>query len=137
MRLLSWLGLVLFFLLCLGYFFYGLQPVAASPSSCVDCPIIPSEPMQFKITKGETFRKIGARLSQESLIRSITVFKFYSLLVGKAQKFQPGLYALSSAMSVPQIVNAFTAGKGDVTVVIPEGFAVKDIDKTLQTAGVF
>lgn len=139
MRLLSWLGLVLFFLLCLGYFFYSLQPVSGMPlvkdATATSTEI--SAPAQFKILKGETFRGIGARLSQQELIRSITVFKFYALIAGRAQKFQPGLYTLSRSMSVPQIVDILTAGgKSDVTVTIPEGYTVKDIDAALRTAGV-
>ncbi|MDO8557457.1 MAG: endolytic transglycosylase MltG [Candidatus Jorgensenbacteria bacterium] len=140
MRLLSWLGLVLFFLLCLGYFFYSLQPVAGMSSvkgEVIATSTPASAPMQFKITKGETFRRIGADLSQQNLIRSITVFKFYSLLAGRAQKFQPGLYTLSRSMSIPQIVDVLTeGGKNDVTVTIPEGYTAKDIDTTLRASGV-
>ncbi len=113
-------------ILFLAYFFYGLQPSAAKSGSAV-----------FEIAKGESFREIGARLSQEGLIKSITVFKLYSLLTGKAGRFQPGAYVLTDAMSVPQIVGAFTSGGANVTgVTIVEGTTLKDVDAALATAHV-
>ncbi len=126
LRILVVLGGILVFILFLGYFFYGLQPSLAKSGSVV-----------FEITKGESFREIGARLSQDSLIKSITVFKLYSLLTGKAGRFQPGAYVLSDTMSVPSIVGTFTAGGANVTsVTIVEGATLKDIDAALAAAHV-
>lgn len=144
-RLLSWLGIVLFFLLALGYFFYGLQPVSSGVGR--DSVVISTSTsttlstsagaIQFKITKGESFKNIGSRLSQKSLIRSISVFKLYSFIIGKAHTFQPGAYTLSETMSIPQIIDILTVGgANDVTVTIPEGYSLRDIDATLHDAGV-
>ncbi len=121
---------MLFFLLFLGYFFYGLQPVMAREGG-------KEGSVEVVITKGESFKDIGSRLSQDELIKSISVFKIYSFIVGKAHMFQPGVYTLSGTMSVPQIVDILTeGGKNDVTVTIPEGYTVKDIDATLISSGV-
>jgi len=93
--------------------------------------------MSFEIEKGEGFKLIGSRLSQESLIKSIAVFKTYALLTGNARKFLPGRYELSPSMSVPEIIATLTrGGRSDVFVTIPEGSTVKDIDLTLSEAGV-
>lgn len=120
------LGLAIVLLLGLGYFFYSLQPTFAKDT-----------PIEFKISKGESFRSIGARLSQHSLIKSISVFKFYSFLTGRATRFQPGIYELGYGMSVPQIVSHIsTGGENEVRVTIPEGSTVKDIDYLLSKAGV-
>jgi len=136
-RLLSWSGIVLFFLLALGYFFYGLQPASANITKQTDVFNQNSNSIQFVIKKGESFKEIGSHLSQDSLIKSISVFKIYSFIVGKAHTFQPGVYTLSGTMSVPQIVDILTAGNtNDVTVTIPEGYTLKDIDETLSAAGV-
>ena len=125
-RVLVVLGVVMVALLGVAYFFYGLGPNADEAS-----------PQSFTIAKGEGFRTIGADLSQESLIKSITVFKLYSLLAGEAQKFKPGVYTLSGAMSVPQIVSILTENqRNDVLVTIPEGMTLRDIDATLAEAGV-
>lgn len=121
------LGMVIILLIGLGCFFYGLQPILTE-----------SVPVEFKIAKSESFRSIGARLSQQSLIRSIGVFKLYSLLVGRAGKFQPGIYEISSEMSVPRIVGKLTVGgANEIRVTIPEGLTVKDIDTLLVETGVF
>ena len=127
-RFLFALGIIIFLILIVGYFFYALQPTLGPDSEEVD----------FKITKGESFRNIGARLSQMSLIKSIAVFKFYSLLVGKAQNFQPGIHKLDFGMSVPTIVSELAkAGKNEVTVTVPEGSTMRDITEILTQAGVF
>ncbi len=109
-----------------AYFFYGLQPSFATTT-----------PVKFVVQKGEGFKEIGAELSRNSLIRSITVFKVYSFLTGSATRFQPGIYELAGTMSVPQIVGLLrSGGVNDVTVQIPEGATVKDIDQILSSKGV-
>ena len=120
------LGLLLLFVVTAGYFFYGLQPA--------DAGTVKSD---FKIEKGESFKSVGARLSQESLVKSITVFKMYALLSGRAQKIQPGNYELSNAMSLPEIVATITSAKrGDILLTIPEGATLRDIADALEDAGV-
>ncbi len=116
------LGMTVVLLIGLGYFFYSLQPTMAEESE-----------MEFKITRGESFREIGARLSQEGLIKSISVFKLYSILTGRATRFRPGLYDLSYKMSVPEIVGMLSAGgANEVRVTVPEGSTVKDVDDILS-----
>ncbi|MFH1161801.1 MAG: endolytic transglycosylase MltG [Candidatus Jorgensenbacteria bacterium] len=137
-RFLTILGFVLFCIVAVAYFFYGLQPGATASRDNAPALEATSSTVQLQIVKGDGFREIGARLSRASLIKSITVFKLYALLTGRAQRFQPGIYELSPAMSVPQIVQVLTAGgKNDVLVTIPEGSTVKDIDALLTTAGVY
>lgn len=128
-RVLIPLGVVLLCIFAVAYFFYGLQPNTEDMSL--------SAPHEFRISKGEGFRSIGARLSQESLIKSIMVFKLYSLVTGKAQKFQPGVYQIAPTMSVPQIIDLLSAkGRSDVLVTIPEGSTLRDIDGILASAGI-
>lgn len=124
-------------LLFVAYFFYGLQPVHATEPTIDVSNVRGEQVVEFTISKNESFRSIAARLSQESLIRSIIVFKWYSLLTGRAQKFQPGLYTLSPSMSVPDIAKMLTSrGNNIVTVTIPEGMTVRDINTLLITTGV-
>ena len=115
----------LFLVFCVGYVFYGLQPLGVG------------ETREFSIEKGDRFAGIGARLSQEGFVKSISVFKLYALLSGKAQKFQPGIYELSPSMSVPEIVRILTShGQNEIAVTIPEGAAFLDIESLLVQAGV-
>lgn len=139
MRFLFSLGACLVLLLGAAYFFYGLQPVATglSPETAGEEEMREGTVVRFTIAKGEGFREIGGKLSQADLVRSLSVFKLYALLAGRAQRFQPGVFDLSSTMSVPEIVRVLTAGsQGDALVTIPEGSSLKDIDGILAESGV-
>lgn len=131
-RFLSILTLSLIFIIGVAYFFYGLQPVGLK----MDSLTMENEEILLRVAKGEGVKEIGARLSQLSLIKSIGVFKFYSLISGSARKFKPGVYELKKTMSVPEIVSVLTAGVKDVRVVITEGMTVADIEAVLRLAGV-
>ncbi len=124
-----WLAGVFVFLLGLGYFFYGIQPVASADGG--------GGLTSFNVEKGESFREISANLSQDALIRSVSVFKLYAVLMGRAHTLKPGTYALSPTYSVPEIVALLSkGGADDVTVTIPEGVTVRDIDMLFANAGV-
>ncbi|MBI4034150.1 MAG: endolytic transglycosylase MltG [Candidatus Brennerbacteria bacterium] len=126
-RFIITLALAAFLIIAVAYFFWGLGPNAEAGSGRVS----------FKVSRGEGLKEIGAHLSQAGLVKSITVFKFYSLVSGSARKFQPGVHELEAAMSVPQIVGILTArGASEVTVTIPEGSTLKDVDSILSASGV-
>jgi len=113
-------------LVLLGIFLFGLLPRtdAAHASSVV-----------FEIQKGEGFRDIVLDLRNRELIRSATAFEAYSFLGGRALEMRPGLYRLSASMSVPEIVKTIAAGNaGEVTITIPEGSNVFDVDRILSSA---
>ncbi|OGG39418.1 hypothetical protein A2116_00410 [Candidatus Jorgensenbacteria bacterium GWA1_49_17] len=119
---------LIIFILVVAYFFWGLQPNAEKNGS---------DGVLFQISKGEGLKEISARLSQGELIKSIAVFKTYSLLSGSARKFQPGVYELEGSMSVPQIIEQLTSfGENEVTATILEGSALKDIDSLLASVQV-
>ncbi len=114
-------------IIVVAYFFYGLQPNLEKKEAI----------KVFKIVKGEGLKEISAHLSQGGFIKSITVFKLYSLISGKAQKFQPGIYELRTTMSVPQIVKILTSfGKNEVRITIAEGSTLKDVDTILSLKGI-
>lgn len=116
----------LLFVFGVAYFFYGLQPGVSNGEETI-----------FRIVRGDRFADIGARLSQEGIIKSISVFKLYALFSGRAQKFQPGTYELSRSMSVPEILRTLTtSGSNEVAVTIPEGYTLRDIDALLTAAHV-
>jgi UPF0755 protein len=120
------LAVVMFLIISIAYFFWGLQPNVEENGKTL-----------FRVSRGEGLKEISARLSQGGLIKSIAVFKLYSLVSGSAQKFQPGVHELSATMSVPQLIGQLTSfGKNEVTVTIPEGSTLKDIDSILAGAEV-
>jgi len=136
-RLLSILGLFLLFIIFVAYFFYGLQPVAFNGDVSTDITL-KGNVVKFTIEKGDGVKNVGAHLSQNSLIKSVAVFKLYMLISGKAQKLQPGVYELEPSMSIPEISKIFTAGgSNEVRITIPEGSTIKDVREILIDAGVW
>ncbi|MGC9046855.1 MAG: endolytic transglycosylase MltG [Minisyncoccia bacterium] len=121
-RFASVLLLAIFFIIAIAYFFYGLQPSNMTNPQNIN----------INIAKGESFKDISADLSRNKVIKSVTVFKIYSLLSGKAQLFKPGNYVFNTSMSIPQIVNLLVEGVNNIVkVVIPEGYTLKDINTLL------
>ncbi|MEI6479226.1 MAG: endolytic transglycosylase MltG [bacterium] len=137
-RLLSTLGLILLLIILVAYFFYGLQSASMNSDDSTAGLVGSNEVIKFQIEKGVGVKEIAKELSNESLIRSIMVFKFYTLISGTAQKFQPGVYELSVSMSVPEIVRALTTPKSnEVQITITEGMTLKDTRELLISVGVW
>lgn len=89
-----------------------------------------------KIAPGEGFLGITASLSNAHLLRSRLAFEIAAFLNGSAFHVQTGTYRLSPAMSGMAILHALAGGAPTVTVTIPEGSNLYEIDKTLADAGV-
>jgi len=108
------------------YFFNGLKPV----NSDID--------FELKIEKGQGLREIAATLSQARIIKSITVFKLYAVFTGKTQRLKAGIYQLNGRLSIPEIINLLIKGANqEVSIKIPEGSTLKEIDQLLSSKGVF
>ncbi len=118
--------LVLVLLAAAGWFFFSLDPARAAGS---DAPVI------FQVSAGDGFRKVAQNLYGEHLIRSALAFDLFSLVDGRAFTLRPGLYRLNASMNTPQIVAVISGGgAGEVTVTIPEGSNIYDIDRILSNA---
>lgn len=109
-----------------SFFLYDLGPVNAAGSATGQV---------FEIQQGDGFRAIANNLYQAKLIKSPLAFEFFSLFGGRALTMKPGLYRLNPAMDVSDIVQTIAGNAaGSVTVVIPEGSNVYQIDKILSDA---
>lgn len=136
-KLLSVLGLFLLFIIFIAYFFYGLQPIDFDGNASTDITEMRAI-KTFTIEKGDGVKSVSAHLSQNSLIKSVAVFKLYMLISGKVQRLQPGVYELETSMSIPEIADILTAGgNNEVRITIPEGSTVKDVRELLVGAGVW
>lgn len=117
-----------FILICIALFAgivtYGLRPLDATGAAAV-----------FAVNKGERFRDVIVALRSAGLIRSTTAAEVYAILDGDAFHIQPGLYKLSPAMSASAILDEIaTKGPHEVTVTIPEGDNIYQIDAVLANA---
>ncbi len=123
-------GTVIFFCFAAAaaYFVFELMPVVGSGASAAQ---------NFEIKSGDGFREIVAGLASQNLIRSRMAFEFLSILTGSAGKLKPGIYELNQGMSASEILNELVAGiHREVSVRIPDGASVYDIDRILSDAGV-
>ncbi len=89
-----------------------------------------------EIRQGLSVRDIGALLEQKGIIRSPLAFSLYARIHGSQSALQAGDFDLQPSMSVPQIMQSLRKGYSEeVSVTIPEGFTVKDIDALLTKKG--
>lgn len=107
------------------FYFNGLKPAGSDIK------------YELKIEKGQGLKEIAAALSRARIIRSITVFKLYAIFTGKAQYLKFGVYQLSSRLTVPEIINLLISGSDqEVSITIPEGLTLKEIDRILSLANI-
>lgn len=119
---------VIVVLVCLagGLLFYELRPVIAIGASPTTI---------FEVKQGDGFRTIAGNLYNDHLIRSTKAFDIFSLIGGRALTLKPGLYRLDPAMSTAHILDVLSGGSaGEVTVTIPEGSNIYEIDAILSNA---
>jgi UPF0755 protein len=111
----------------IGLFVYALLP--ADSGGINSAPSI-----VFQVKSGDGFRDVAKHLYNEHLIRSPLAFDVVSLLDGAAPHFKPGLYRLSSSMSAFAIMQSITDNGHEVSVTIPEGSTLYDVDRILSNA---
>lgn len=88
------------------------------------------------VESGMSVSAIADLLVEKDLIRSPSVFRLYVRLHGMQTKLQAGRFVLSGDMSVPEIVEVLRSGKSqEISVTIPEGWTVKDIDAAIARLG--
>ena len=112
-------------ILC-GYFFYALSPIRAQTGATAAV---------FEIRAGEGFREIGSGLAAAGLVRSAFVFDAFLFFSGRAAQLKPGEYQLDQAMSASAIADELTnSAESEITVTIPEGSNIYEIDGILSKA---
>lgn len=94
------------------------------------------ERVPVTIESGSSTDMIADLLYQKELIRSPLAFKAAVKKEGLAGKLQAGSFVLMKSMSADDIAQALTTGKtSEVSVTVPEGYTVKDIDAVLTKKG--
>jgi len=126
-----WLSIFLV-IACLGggYFFIKYQIFTPLNSQSTE--------QSFIIEKGEGLREISINLEKTGLIRNKTYFKYYVLCRGWAARLRAGEYLLSPSLNITQIAETIVKGEAasqEITITIPEGFTLKQIDARLTKAG--
>ncbi len=107
--------------------------------SAIYLPLSPgsSKIVDFTLEKGQGAKQISIALKEQGIVKYGSIFRFYALMIGKAEKLQAGSYEVSSAMSIAQIVSKFLSG--DVItekLTIVEGWDLRDISKYFVEQGI-
>ncbi len=86
------------------------------------------KPVKVMITQGATARTIASTLHKSRVIRSPLVFLLTSKMGGVSEKLKPGVYEMSRAMSLPEVVRDLVLGNTlESWVTIPEGKTLREI----------
>ena len=92
----------------------------------------------FVIMQGETISDIAQRLQAQGLVRNGFIFQLLLIFQGREAQVKAGDFMLSPAMSafrVSEVLTAKAPPERDLTVTIPEGFDVADIDARFSQEG--
>ncbi len=118
----GWIGIGM----AISLFLFLLTPVSDVPSY-----------VNLEIVPGSGFTEIAAILAEKGIIRSKTIFLIYGGMTGSAHLLKPGNYILNTGSSTPAVLGVIEKGPSiDVSVTIPEGATLKDIEVFLSRAGI-
>jgi UPF0755 protein len=127
MRLLRLIAIVGIVLLGFGIWFkVALRPVDADSAAraIVDIP------------NGLSTEQIADLLEEKGVVRSSFAFRLYARWKGLESKLKAGQFVFSSSQGVDDLLAALTEGVvSEVSVTIPEGFTVAQIDALLAEEG--
>jgi UPF0755 protein len=92
-------------------------------------------PVEFEVIPGWGATQVANALEQAGIIKNARMFSFYLRGQNLDRNIGEGLYDLSPSMSSAEIAGILNKGgrPRSVRVVIPEGFRMKDIAKTLAS----
>jgi len=87
----------------------------------------------FNVEKGQNLFQIGENLEKEGLIKNKFFFDFYLFLKGAQKKLQAGEYLISPSEGIAEVAKKIISGDtARISVTIPEGFTVKQIEEKLN-----
>ncbi|MDD5041816.1 MAG: endolytic transglycosylase MltG [Candidatus Peribacteraceae bacterium] len=121
-------GFFLFVLgLCMIAYMWYLHELSALGGSAA---------VRVTIEQGMSVAQVGSLLQEKGLIRSLPVFKLYMKLHGADTRVQAGTFIFRPNMSVEEITQILRSGKSEeISLTIPEGWTVADIDALLASKG--
>lgn len=120
-----------FFILCFLFPAWFYQKISFPVSSS-------EEVISFSVEKGDSLSNIAKSLKEKGLIKNSLVFKTYVFFKGVRSDLKAGEYQFSPNMNIIRIVNNLVLGSVEKSkIVIPEGWALKDIAEYLGGQGVY
>lgn len=122
------IAFIIAILLFLGYKYIDYTYFPLAPNN--------AEKISFIVKQGESIKSIAKNLEEKKIVQSNWAFYLYVRRKGLDENVQAGRFLLRRDMAVPQIAQTLNNGsKAEYIVTIPEGFTIKDIDKSLTSGG--
>ncbi len=90
----------------------------------------------FTVAPGENVFTIAYGLSARGVIASPASFIIYAYAEGLAHHFQPGTYRIDPGLSIQSLARLLTKGPPEISVLIPPGATLKEIDALLARDGI-
>ena len=87
---------------------------------------------KLDIPNGISFNEITERVYLSGLVKSKLSFKIFSLLSGRAHRFQAGSYSFDNPPSVNELTKILISGPKEISVTIFPGMTLKEIDDLLS-----
>lgn len=94
----------------------------------------------FEIAPGQGLRSVAARMVEQGLARNARIVELYGRYRRLQTRLQAGRYQVSILDSPAEILQKIVAGDAvfeEITVTIPEGWSLSDIENHLQELGLF
>ncbi|MFW5826329.1 MAG: endolytic transglycosylase MltG [bacterium] len=94
----------------------------------------------FEIQPNQTLRAVSRRLVAEGLARNALAVETYGRAQNLDASLQAGRYLVSPAMSPVTILQKITSGDAvfdEITITIPEGWSLNDIELHFEDLGIF
>lgn len=109
-----------------AWYAQGLSPVTTGKGQVI----------RFEVKQGSSVGSIAQSLKDKGIIRSAQAFEWYVKKTGVTSSLQAGSYALSTTMSVAQIVDHLKSGKTDTFLLtILPGKTLKELKDDLKKYG--
>lgn len=90
----------------------------------------------YTVPTGASLGTVADGLDEAGLIRSPAAFALYARWKGSDRLVRAGTYVLQPSMSPAEILSVLTGGAArEVSITIPEGFTVEDIDALMAAKG--
>jgi UPF0755 protein len=95
-----------------------------------------SDPVVVQIPANTSTAQIAAILDEQGLIRNQKAFRLYARLFGLDGKLQAGEYALSPALSTPEVIDHLVHGRTRlISFTVPEGLNLEQTTALLAQRG--
>lgn len=92
--------------------------------------------VSFAVPAGAGLSAIAEDLEEKGLVKSSFAFKTHVRLNGRSHLLRAGAYVLQPSMTASDILEVLAGGAaGEVSVTIPEGFTVADVDRLMASKG--